>query len=898
MIVKRLDLFKRLDDLCFKAMESATVLCKMRGNPYVDLAHLLNQILLGENSDLHVLVRHFSMNLESLAHDLNNALNRLPQGALSIRDFAPEIEQMIKDGWLISSLVQQQTKIRSGHLILACKQDQELNRKLLSISEQFKFINADILSDNFNSILSESDEGIVVQKSLQSETVTTTTTGQAAKLINSDNRNNVSAAQEALRLYTVDLTAKAEANEIEDIVGRDAEIRQIIDVLLRRRQNNPIITGEAGVGKTAVVEGFAMRLAKGDVPPALKGARLLSLDLGLLQAGASMKGEFENRLKEVIIGVKNSDMPTILFIDEAHTLIGAGGAAGQNDAANLLKPALARGELRCIGATTYKEFVKYFEKDPALTRRFENIKIDEPSDETAIKMLRHMVGSLEQHHKVEILDESIQAAVKLSRRYIPSRQLPDKAVSILDTACSMVALSQCATPDELDYLQREIVGIKAEQFKLGKEQKEGIDHSERLDKLNSMLLSTEKSLNDLQAKYEQEQQLFNAFLKAKDAYRKSLDCAEEVANLAALKQARDDLYKIQGDNQLIQPEVDVQAVSKVISQWTGIPITRMVSDEIKGVLDLKDQLCANVIGQDHALMLLARRMVTARANLADPSRPIAVLMFAGPSGVGKTETAISLAQQMYGSEQNLITINMSEFQESHTVSSLKGAPPGYVGYGEGGVLTEAVRRRPYSVVLLDEVEKAHKDVHELFFQVFDKGRMDDGSGRQIDFTNTVILLTTNVGDDTIMRMCADAIDADDETLLPSVEKLELAIRPDMLRVFPAALLGRINIIPFYPLGQAALRKIINLKLNKVIKRVEENYHASVKIDDTLYQEIIARCQNVASGARLIDAIINNDILPDVATLFLEALLEKQSINGICLAANAGKFVVSQDCMSV
>jgi len=736
-------------------------------------------------------------------------------------------------------------------------------------------------------------------------------TGQAGQMLS----NPAMGKGEALDLYTTDLTAQAKEGKIDNIVGRDEEIRKMIDILMRRRQNNPILTGEAGVGKTAVVEGFAKRLADGDVPDCLKGTVLRSLDLGLLQAGASMKGEFENRLKQVIEEVKSSDTPIILFIDEAHTLIGAGGAAGQNDAANLLKPALARGELRCIAATTYQEYVKYFEKDPALTRRFENILVLEPDDDKAVQMLRGMTHMLEGHHKVRILDEALSATVKLSRRYIPARQLPDKGVSVLDTACAKVALSQSQEPYEIEYSRRKIEAMTLEQEILSRENSQGFLHEDELkalaDKLNKEKTHYDElneKLNKIKEKAKEYFDLCEKIAPHKDkkeevkaeekaANAENAESAEKPskkekasgskpskADFEKLKKLREELNDMQGENPMLLPEVDAQAVCTVISEWTGIPLGRMMKDEINSVLKMSEFLQQRVIGQPHALDLIAKRLMTARANLSDPNRPIAVLMLAGPSGVGKTETALALAEQLYGTESNVITINMSEFQEAHTVSTLKGAPPGYVGYGEGGVLTEAVRRRPYSVVLLDEIEKAHKDVHEIFFQVFDKGQMEDGSGRLINFRNCVIILTTNVGDDAIMNLCQD------EDNLPDPSVLEEAARPAMMKVFPAALLGRINIIPYYPLGKKALNHIVDLKLNKIVKRVKENYHAEFRYTQELRDEIISRCNNVASGARLIDAIVNNDLLPELSARFLECTMEEKQLVSATASAKDGKFV--------
>ena len=686
---------------------------------------------------------------------------------------------------------------------------------------------------------------------------------------------------EALRLYTVDMTENARNDKSDPVVGRDAEIRKIIDILMRRRQNNPIVTGEAGVGKTAVVEGFAQRLASGDVPDCLKGSSLRALDIGLLQAGASMKGEFENRLKQVIEEVQSSDVPIILFIDEAHTLIGAGGAAGQNDAANLLKPALARGQLRCIAATTWAEYAKYFEKDPALARRFQNINIDEPDDEKAIQMLRGITAKLEKHHKVGILDEALSAAVKQSRRYIPARLLPDKAVSVLDTACARVALSQNAEPSELEYTRRRIAALEQEREILNREQMAGDDHAEKLEKLKTELerLVAEKAV--LEKRLTQEKKLAEEYLALREKIRQNQD--DE--NLREkVREKAEELRKIQGESPMILPLVDSQAIATIISEWTGIPLGRMVRNEISSILNLGDELNKRVIGQKHGLDMIARRITTARASLADPNRPIAVIMLAGPSGVGKTETALALAEQVYGSEHNLITINMSEFQEAHTVSTLKGAPPGYVGYGEGGVLTEAVRRKPYSVVLLDEIEKAHPDVHEIFFQVFDKGQMEDGSGRMVNFRNTVIILTTNVGDEEIMELCQD------EEHLPDMKVLEQAVRPAMLKKFPAALLGRISIVPYYPLGHKALNRIIDLKLDRIRKRVAENYNATFAYTDAVRAEIIKRCGNIESGARLIDAVVNNELLPEISAEFLRNIMDGHKLRHVEIDVEGNRFI--------
>ncbi|MFP3089608.1 type VI secretion system ATPase TssH [Treponema sp. TIM-1] len=857
--LKRIQLFSKLDERAYKSIESATILCKTRGNPYIELTHWVNQILLSENTDWHEAVRFFALDEGKLSKDMIAAMDSLPRGASSISDFSNTIELVIKEAWMIASLVFKEGAIRTGHLLIAIKQTPEFARQLHDMSGEFLKINGDMLAEKFPEIVTNSGETSTAVSAGESNA-----TGQAGALMGSAAMGGA----EALRLYTADMTAAAASGKSDPIVGRDSEIRKVIDILMRRRQNNPIITGDAGVGKTAVVEGFAQRLAKGDVPGSLKGTRLLSLDLGLLQAGASMKGEFENRLKQVIEAVQSSETPIILFIDEAHTLIGAGGQAGQNDAANLLKPALARGQLRCIAATTYQEYIKYFEKDPALTRRFQNIIVDEPDDAKGTEMMRGIAAALEAHHQVSILDEALGASVKLSRRYIPARQLPDKSVSILDTACAKVALSQNAEPAELEYCRRRIEALELEKEILTREEAGGFDHKEKLISIEKDIAGEEEKKAALEKRLETEKALVADIIRLREEAKGD---PEKAGLKAELEAKRKELAEVQGEEPLVFPLVDSQAVSSVISEWTGIPLGRMVKNEIQSILTLDKELQSRVIGQDHGLSIISKRVTTARASLADPNKPIAVIMLAGPSGTGKTETALSLAEQIYGSEENIITINMSEFQEAHTVSTLKGAPPGYVGYGEGGVLTEAVRRKPYSVVLLDEVEKAHPDVHEIFFQVFDKGQMEDGAGRLVNFRNTIIILTTNVGDAVIADLCAD------EDKLPDSSVLEAAIRPEMMRVFPAALLGRLQIVPYYPLGRRALYSIIDLKLGKIKKRVSDNYRAELVAADAVKDEIIRRCDNAASGARLIDSVINNSILPEISAEFLRNIMEGNTL---------------------
>ena len=684
---------------------------------------------------------------------------------------------------------------------------------------------------------------------------------------------------------------------------------------MRRRQNNPILTGEAGVGKTAVVEGFAARIARGDVPPMLKDVSLRSLDIGLLQAGASMKGEFENRLRQVIEEVQASPKPIILFIDEAHTLIGAGGAAGTGDAANLLKPALARGKLRTIAATTWAEYKKHIEKDPALTRRFQVVQVGEPSEEKAILMMRGMASTLEKHHRIQVLDEAIEAAVKLSHRYIPARQLPDKSVSLLDTSAARVAVSQHAMPAEVEDCLRHIEALETELEIIGREKAVGMDVKRREKDATDKLAEEKTRHAELTKRWQDEKQLVDRVLElrarlraatgkvegtqskleaaadkaaakepaAKEAAPPPLSPEEREKTLAELKKLQAELEKLQGESPLILPTVDSQAVASVVADWTGIPVGRMVKNEVEAILKLADTLNQRVIGQKHALEMIAKRIQTSRAGLENPSKPIGVFMLAGTSGVGKTETALALGEALYGGEQNVITINMSEFQEAHTVSTLKGAPPGYVGYGEGGILTEAVRRKPYSVVLLDEVEKAHPDVHEIFFQVFDKGWMEDGEGRIIDFKNTLILLTTNAGTDLIMNLCKDP------ELMPDAEGIAKALREPLLKVFPAALLGRLVVIPYYPLSDEMIAAIARLQLGRIAKRIQHNHKVPFTYEDDVVKAIVGRCTELESGGRMIDAILTNTLLPRISKEILERMMAGSAVQRIHITTDGSDF---------
>ncbi len=871
--ISRSTLFGKLNPVGYRAVEGATVFCKLRGNPYVELVHWLHQILQVQDSDLHRIIRHFELDAARLAADIPAALDKLPRGATAISDFSPHIEETIERGWVLATLMFGEHQVRTGHLLLAGMRTPGLRNVLLGISRQFDRVKAEALGDGFAKIVAGSPEDAL------SSTDGAAAPGEASGAM----APAAMGKGEALAKFAVDLTDRARKGELDPIVGRDTEIRQVVDILMRRRQNNPIMTGEAGVGKTAVVEGFAHRIVAGDVPPALKDVKLMTLDIGLLQAGASMKGEFENRLRQVIEEVQSSPTPIILFIDEAHTLIGAGGAAGTGDAANLLKPALARGTLRTIAATTWAEYKKYFEKDPALTRRFQVVQVDEPSEQKAILMMRGIALPLEKHHRVQILDEAIEAAVRLSHRYIPARQLPDKSVSLLDTAAARVAVSQHAVPAAVDDCRRRIQALETELSIIGREGAVGVDVAARKDAAEQSLAAQKEALVGLESRWESEKGMVDTLLEKRASLRDGT-ADDPAAVLAEVRALQAELTTHQGETPLILPSVDEQAVAAVVGDWTGIPVGRMVKNEVQAVLHLPENLGKRIIGQGHALELISKRVQTARAGLDNPSKPIGVFMLCGPSGVGKTETALALAEALYGGEQNVITINMSEFQEAHTVSTLKGAPPGYVGYGEGGILTEAVRRKPYSVVLLDEVEKAHPDVHEIFFQVFDKGVMEDGEGRTIDFKNTLILLTSNVGTQLLMGMC------NDPELLPEPDELAKALREPLLKVFPPALLGRLLVIPYYPLSDKVMGDIIRLQLNRVVTRIGERHKVTMSYDDAAVALIASRCTEPESGGRMIDAILTNTMLPALSSVFLTRMLEGEAIKAVSVGAEAGEFV--------
>ena len=894
-------LIAKLNDPARAALEGAAGLCLSRTHYDIEIEHFLTKLLDSTSGDFAAIIKHFEIDKSRLTAELARSLDKLKSGNARTPAISPTVLKMLTTAWTIGSIDFNAGQVRTGFAILALASDEELSRLIHEVSREFQKINADALRKDLMGIVALSSE--------------TTTSGVAPTA--TDGAKPGGGKTPNLDQYTVDLTGNAKKGKIDPVLGRDPEIRQIIDILTRRRQNNPILTGEAGVGKTAVVEGFALRVARGDVPPPLKNVHVRTLDLALLQAGAGVKGEFENRLKGLIEEVKASATPIILFIDEAHTMIGAGGQAGQNDAANLLKPALARGELRTIAATTWSEYKKYFEKDAALARRFQVVKVEEPDEHQCMIMMRGLVASLEKHHNVRILDEAVYSSVRLTHRFLAGRQLPDKAVSILDTACARLALGQNATPPALEDLTRQIDALDVQTRILQREEMVGADHQEKLTELAAQKQAADEKLKNLQGRWDKEHELVGkirdlrnkleagqngklsptpavaatpttpngpvaaqeaAAVSAVPAAVATLAEQETAATPSALKtelqELETELSGVQGETGLIRVCVDAQIVGEVLSAWTGIPAGKMLKDEITTVLALQEHLGKRVIGQPHAMEVISQRVQTSRASLDDPNKPVGVFMLVGPSGVGKTETALALSDLLYGGEHNLITINMSEFQESHTVSTLKGSPPGYVGYGEGGVLTEAVRRRPYSVVLLDEVEKAHPDVLELFFQVFDKGQMEDGEGREINFKNNIIILTTNACTDQMMKLVADPETA------PSPRALIEALKPDLNKIFKPAFLGRMVLIPYYPVRDEALKQIIRLKLAKIQRRLLENHKIKLTYDGAFLEAVASRCTEVESGARNVDNILTNSLLPDISRKILGGMAEGEKLSAI------------------
>ncbi|QCI64042.1 type VI secretion system ATPase TssH [Phreatobacter stygius] len=860
----------KLNRVGYDAFIQALRQAKTAGNRNLELAHWLHQVMQAERTDLGATLDYFKVDRGKLSAETLATINGFRKNESEMPGVANAMVDLLDRGWHYATLFFGEVQIRTGHALLAAMKSMDLRRALISISPEFQKINADTLAAEHRAIWSGSVEDSMRPMDGSGAILPDPATGQKGTT--------------ALDRFSQDLTARARSGGMDPVLGRDAEIRQLIDVLLRRRQNNPILTGEAGVGKTAVVEGLAQRIVADDVPPLLRGVRLCALDVGLMQAGASMKGEFEQRLRSVIDEVQSSPTPIILFIDEAHTLIGAGGSAGTGDAANLLKPPLARGTLRTIAATTWSEYRQYIEKDPALTRRFQPIAIDEPDAARCCDMLRGILAPMEKHHGVRISDAAVVAAVTLSQRYIPARQLPDKAVSLIDTACARVAVSQTTTPAAIEGTRAQIAARETEKTALQNDTDLGSDTAARIAEIGQEIAGLTEKLGVAETGYAAEKALVEEILALRTGLAASPPPDDGPARRTELKERSSALDEIPADSRMIHPHVDEDAVAAVVSAWTGIPVGRMVKDEIEAVLTLAEVLNRRVVGQSHGLAMIAKRIETNRAKLDNPNKPIGVFMLCGPSGVGKTETALALAEALYGGEQNIITINMSEFQEAHTVSTLKGAPPGYVGYDQGGRLTEAVRRKPYSVVLLDEVEKAHPDVHEIFFQVFDKGVMEDGSGRRIDFKNTLIILTSNVGTERLMHLAAK------DEYKNDTEKLGAALKPDLLEVFPPALLGRIVTIPYLPLSPDMLAGIVRLQLDRIGRRIKDNHGAVFSYDDAVVEKIVGLCNDPASGGRMIDNVLTNTVLPELSRRILNQQVEKKDWSTASMALADGNFV--------
>jgi len=867
-------LIGKLNGLSRGALEAALGLAASGGHYSVEIEHWLLKLLDAADSDVLALIRHYEVDAARLRADLDRVVKGLKSGSSRTPALAPQVVDLAREAWLVASLEDGASQIRSGHLLSALLTVESLSRVAREASGQFARIPADAVRRDRRALTEGTAEALA---------------SAAAGVPKGVAAPTAAGGERALDKFTIDLTARAKEGKIDPVLGRDSEIRQVIDILTRRRQNNPILTGEAGVGKTAVVEGFALRIAAGDVPAALKPVSVRTLDLGLLQAGAGMRGEFENRLKSVIEEVQASPSPIVLFIDEAHTLIGAGGQAGQNDAANLLKPALARGDLRTIAATTWAEYKKYFERDAALARRFQVVKVEEPGEAAAVAMMRGLVATLERHHKVRILDQAVIEAVRLSHRYVTGRQLPDKAVSLLDTACARVAMSAEAVPAAIEDLRREIEILTTELGILERESAAGAGDRDRFEVARNRREQATAELAALEVRWQEEKALVSAIRAKREKLEEQAGKAVQDEETPFLRSDLDtlttQLKALQGEAPLIHPCVDGDAVAAVVANWTGIPVGRMMSDEIRSVLDLRRRMAERVVGQPHALNAIAEAIQTSRAKLTDPRKPIGVFLMVGTSGVGKTETALALADLLYGGEQNMTVINMSEFKEEHKVSTLMGSPPGYVGYGEGGVLTEAVRRRPYSVILFDEMEKAHPGVQDVFYQLFDKGMLRDGEGRDIDFKNTLIIMTSNAGTDIIHKLCADP-----ETM-PNAEGLAEALRPDLLKVFKPAFLGRVTVVPYFPLADDVLRQIAALQLGRIRKRVESNYRAAFTYTPPVLDAIVARCKEVQSGARNIDHILSHGLLPALSEQFLSRLAAESRISTVEISVgDDGNFI--------
>ena len=867
-------LVAKMNDPCRRSLEAAAGYTLSRSHYNVELEHWLLKLLDVPNSDIAAVLRRFEIDSGRVATELTRVLDKLKTGNTRAPSLSPGVVALAREAWLVASLDGGAARIRSGHLLVALLSDDGLSRTARESSPRLAQISAETLRRELGAICGDSAEQAADAPAEE---------GPAGAAVGR------APGSPALDQFTINLTERARKGAIDPVLGRDAEIRQVIDILMRRRQNNPILTGEAGVGKTAIVEGLALAIAKDQVPPPLKNVVLRTLDLGLLQAGAGVKGEFENRLKSVIEEVQASPRPIILFIDEAHTMIGAGGQAGQSDAANLLKPALARGDLRTIAATTWAEYKKYFERDAALTRRFQVVRVEEPGEKAAIDMLSGLLSTLEAHHKVRILREALVEAVRLSQRYIPARQLPDKAVSLIDTACARVAISRSATPPAVEDLQRRIETVTGDIAVLQREQQTGRDHQEDLAALAVEKAAAEARLRELETRWQRERELAEEIEGLRERLAapppaKTDDAAERARWRERLAALDSELEEVQGEAPLLFTQVDGQAVAEVVAGWTGIPLGRMVGDEIRAVLGLRERMAARVIGQPQALRAVAEAIQTARAQLTDPRKPIGVFLMVGTSGVGKTETALTLAENLYGGEQHLTVINMSEFKEEHKVSMLLGAPPGYVGYGEGGVLTEAVRRRPYSVVLLDEMEKAHPGVQDIFYQIFDKGSVRDGEGRDIDFKNTIIIMTSNAGTDLISKLCADPETA------PDAAGLAEALRPELLKIFKPAFLGRVTLVPYFPLSDEIIRSIVELQLGRIGQRIAANYRATFEYAPALVEVVAGRCREAESGARNVEQILARTLLPELSARFLERMAAAEPVAGVHVDVDdAGEF---------
>ena len=874
LLVELKPLVGRLNAYCKQALEDGVGLCVSRGHYEITVEHLLVKLFDDIQADLALLLRQHGIDPALVQRGVNLSIEDMKTGNAGRPAFSPLLLELLQDAWLIASVDLQEPRIRSGAVLLAF-----LARPTYYATGDYaaplRELNRELLLRSFDQICGGSIEASVREAGGAE--------GAGAAPAGGDGS--------AIARFCENFTAKARAGKLDPVFGRDAEIRQMVDILARRRKNNPICVGDPGVGKTAVVEGLALRVVEGDVPDSLKDVTILGLDMGLLQAGASVKGEFENRLKGVITEVKASAKPIILFIDEAHTLIGAGGQAGTSDAANLLKPALARGELRTVAATTWAEYKKYFEKDAALARRFQLVKLDEPDLATAVLILRGLKEKYEDVHKVVLRDDAIVAAAELSSRYITGRQLPDKAVDLLDTACARVKVLQSAKPDVLEDKERRIQALEREQRGLERDEdnQQPVDRA-RLEAIGAELQSLAAEAAALREVWQRQQAAAKALLEARTARHEAKAngaAPEELQRLAQeIATAAKAFKAAQGDEPLVHIDVDPDVVARVISDWTGIPVGKMLRDQAQSVLGMAATLKARIRGQDHAMDLIAEVLKTAKSGLKDPQQPMGVFLLAGPSGVGKTETALAVADILFGDEKSTTVINMSEFQEKHNVSRLIGSPPGYVGYGEGGVLTEAVRQRPYSVVLLDEVEKAHLDVMNLFYQVFDKGMLSDGEGKEIDFSNTVIFLTSNLATDVITEMTAGDEKPDAATLLS-------AVRPILSNHFKPALLARMTVIPYFTLQGEALAGIVRLKLDKVVRRVAHNNKMRFTYSDAVVAQIAARCTEVETGARNIDFILRGNVLPLMSQEILARMGEGVALEEVALDVDeGGEFVVT------